>query len=494
LKKKASHIGSGGTIHSLLNNLKDNAKFLNQVEFDVVIHSQRLESQIVDDLKGDVIIDLIQKGLDNYIERDHINTPFVTVKSMPTTDYKRYECDEPHNLLTKFHHKTGYSMNSNFHHQAFIYNLYIEHGCNKNEQTNIVINDYGDMLIQLPDLNWDDDIKQTLLSSSIPQFLLSWLNSLSISKKQLLFTGASSSSVKVISTLIDNDPSSHGNRLNNNNTMNKATSSKAIHHYELISRMLQDEMNSSIIPMYNQLVVTNINPDSSTTHGIYESFKPIFHGVTYLGNDILDRVTKNEYTNDIPNDFTISVNDAYFMMTHGSLGEILLLESESSSNDMNEIVHNIAFYVPPSTSTPLFILDDETWGPAIEISSRNSYFSFVNLDVSDNQSIKIQEESYREAVRESISYIASQIRHSYGLSSKPMNAIGMYSLNDSNNVEISVHFHYGIPSSVGIAPWEVDMITRHSSTIKVNKCVEVLEATIALVQLRRSIAFPIEVR
>jgi len=81
------------------------------------------------------------------------------------------------------------------------------------------------------------------------------------------------------------------------------------------------------------------------------------------------------------------------------------------------------------------------------------------------------------------------MRKRFGLPSIPYNAIGVQTYGDDQGGKILVEHHYTTPTSLGIAPWEVDTLLRKSWSLKLEKVIQIMESILNLVHSRNMVAF-----
>lgn len=510
---------NNGDLFSLLYEIKKDYYDINQVQLYVTHHGIESDENILveDDRHNNVLQDSLQRGIDYHmIDHDGTTTsttPIVTVKSSINNDLE-YDCNEVD--LLKIPTLDNYIVQENkelsdLSSLTFMYPIHIIHNCHDGDKVKIDINDFGAIVIRFArNATWE--AKKFALEHSISDFLSSWLISSSSSSSSFgssssTTTSSSStttsstkvsqkrnilsySSIKVVSTLIDSDPMSHVSPTTNTSIVTP------FDHYQLLLGVFQEQMNQSISSMINQL--SEETTTTSPKAGLYQSTNLLFHGVTYIGQDFVTKAIHTEYQNDVPNDYIISLNTATDMIHNGEIGNSIgLFDGSSSSADegnVNELVLNLVFFLPPSTSMPLFIQNDDhdgssSWSPALTTSRKNTLFSIVNIDTN----LKGHELVYQNAVRQSISYVGSQIRKQFGLTPIPLDALGKHSYS-SDEDEILVEYHYTSPTSLGIAPWEVDKLTRYSWSVKVDKAVQLIERIEKLVHSRNMIAISLEVR
>lgn len=516
---------SSGGILSILDQIRKDYHDINRIQFYVTNHGSgggndgsngNLNVEREEDDLDSLIPELLQRGLDTYSHQDDSTRASVTVKSStPLNVDSKYNCIEMMNLHKKQQAKHKDNSDNidddqrkdSSEYEILTYQIHVIHDCHDSEKTKIDINDFGDVLISFGQ-DTTLEKKKYVLEHSISKFLSSWLVSISSTSPQQSNALSSYSSIKFISTLIDSDPMSHVSSKTTTTTAN-TTTLLPMHHHQLLSRVFQDQMDQSILPMINQLS-EKLTAKKLPKSGLYRSSNLFYHGIAYIGQDFVRKAIYSEYENDTSYDYTISLKTAEDIIYSGEIGNAIGLFDSSSAvidedDDTDEIVWNILFFVPPSSSIPLFIQSEDnekdgssSWSPAFATSRNNILFSSVNIDYnkdkSDNQTLEGREQIYQEAIRQSISYIGAQIRKQFGLTSTPLNAMSEYTHFIVEEDEIMVKFNYNLPTSLGVAPWEVDSLIRQSWSSKVERVVQLIERTVKLSQSRNTIAIPIEVR
>lgn len=494
---------NGIDIISLLDQIRTDHYDINQVELHVINHGGFHNNGVKENEQHEIIRDALQHGLNDHDNLQHAMAFPVNVTVTSSTsreiDKRLLDC----RILDFFKESSSHLENTRKKHttteESFKYPMHILHNCYIDDDSKIKvdINDFGTIIVRFAKkLSWREKI--VAFENSIAEFLSSWLqpSSLTINPESLLKAqnGFSHVSMKVISTLIDADPMSYAD------TMKKNESVTPLSHYQLLSKIFQREMTSSITSIINQLSTrgANRNDNNNQTLGLYQSTNLHFHGITYVGQDLVTKAILNEYEENIPSDHTIPLKIASDLVNYGEIGQSIGLhdgtKSVADSDDtIDEIVWNLVFFVPPKASTPLYIqsdVDDESsWSPAIAIPRMNAIFSIVNINHAEDQMDNI-EEDYQFAIRQSISYVGSHIRTKLGLSSIPLDAQGQQSFND----DLMVEYHYALSTSYCISPWEVELLIRQSWKIKVEKIIKSIEELVSLTRTREAIAFPIEVR
>lgn len=510
--------GDDNNIQLIVKNIENNFQRIlfehsnTGVRFHLIVHNNNNREQLEGSShqqsnKNDELKDALQLGLDtirdSHEENHFVVKSIVTLNDSSTTmTTQGRDC---HEINFDSIHKKSNSEKINT--GLFNYGIHIIYNCDNQQIIQIEMNKFGTIMIRLPSKisksSNNNELVAQILEEKIAPFLttqflvLPTIDTMNPKMQEILST----TSLTVINTIIDSDPLSYMDSMQGSSK--KATISP-IEHHQLLTRVFQEQMNQSIAKMIDVLSFSNINnieEDDDVRHrptntGLYQSTEMIYYGLTFSGQDFAQQSTYNEYDDvNVPNDYTISGNDAKYQILNGEIGQFIINNAK-----LDESVLNMILFVPPKANVPLYVIHDNlgisSWSQAFHIKSKDTIMSIVNIieDTMNPELEQYQRESiYTFAIREAISYIGASIRQQLGLAGSIEPDHVEKETIATDNDEIGIEIHYTPLKHVGIAPFEVDKLQRQSWSIKVHKAVQKIERIVTLVQARNAIAFRLEV-